>query len=78
MENAFEVPPGPQVDSVGILEKGEITETIPFSGHGVTAMVVFKDGVRALFSPFANSLQLAAFWIDDLLGFGLVPPVAER
>ena len=77
-ENAFEVPPAPQVDSMGTLEKGEIVETIPFSGHGVTAMVVFKDGVRALFSPFANSLQLAAFWIDDLLGFGLVPPVAER
>ena len=34
--------------------------------------------MRALFSPFSNSLELAAFWIDNLLGFGLVPPVAER
>ena len=78
MTNLFEVPPSPHVDSEGILEKGEITEIIPFNGHGVTALVVFKDGMRALFSPFSNSLELAAFWIDNLLGFGLVPPVAER
>ena len=78
MENSFEIPPGPRVDSVGTLEKGEITETIPLKANGVTALVVFKDGVRALFSPFVNSLELAVFWIDDLLGFGLVPPAAER
>lgn len=78
MENAFEVPPRPQVDSMGILEKGEITESTPLNGSAITALVTFKDGVRALFSPVVNSLELAAFWVDDLLGFGLVPPVAKR
>ncbi|MBI2068794.1 MAG: hypothetical protein HYT67_01680 [Candidatus Yanofskybacteria bacterium] len=78
MENAFEVPPSPQVDFRGTLEKGDIIETTPLNGGAVTALVVFKDGMRAFFSPMVNSLELAAFWIDDLLGFGLVPPVAER
>lgn len=77
-ENMFEVPPSPQVDFRGILEKGDIIEIMPLGGSAVTALVAFKDGGRALFSPGANSLELAAFWVDDLLGFGLIPAVVQR
>ncbi len=74
----FEVPPSPGVDFSGILEKGDIIETTPLGGSAVTAMVTFQDGNKAIFSPAASSLELAVFWVDHLLGFGLVPAVAAR
>ena len=78
MTNLFELPPSPQVDSRGILEKGEITETTPMSGSAVSTLVTFKDGNRAFFSPSVDSLELTAFWIDKLLNFNLIPEVAVR
>lgn len=78
MENAFEVPPSPQVDLASTLEKGEITEITPLNGNVVTTRVTFKDGVQALFSPSIDSFELATFWIDSLLGFHLVPATVQR
>lgn len=78
MSNVFEVPPGPHVDSRSELEQGEIIEATPLGGSSVTAMVTLKSGTRALFSPTVNSLELAAFWVDSLLGFSLVPAIAAR
>jgi hypothetical protein len=78
MTNVFEVPPGPHVDSRGILEEGEISESHALEGGSASALVRLSNGVRAFFFPEVNSLELAAYWADSLLGFGLVPAVAAR
>ena len=88
-ENLFEVPPAPQVDSRSIVERGEIIEAIPLGGGAVTAIVSFKEGGQAFFYPnnsgiypvaaqVIGSLEMAALWIDRLLGFNLIPASAIR
>lgn len=89
MENSFETPPGPQIDSENILEKADIIETSSLSGSTVSTIVGFSDGHKAFFSPAASwsslvpgktmsSLEAVAFLIDKLLGFHLVPASANR
>lgn len=86
--NVFEVPPGPGVDSRNAMEKGDILETSPMAGSMVSAVVGFKDGHKAFFSPATSgypvpeqvisSLEAAVFWIDKILGFHLVPATVKR
>ena len=78
MNNVFELPPSPYVDFRGVLEKGDILETAPLEGGNASAFVTFKDGNQALFSPVVSPMEIAAFGIDSLLGFGIVPAVAVR
>ncbi len=77
MSNVFEVPPGPHVDSTSDLEHGEIVETTQLGGGGVS-LVTLKGGNQALFYPAIDPIELVAFWIDSLLGFGLVPAITAR
>lgn len=85
IQNPFEVPPSPLVDSRSIVERGEIIEATALEGGAVSAIVSFKEGGQAFFYPgnsglypVDGSLETAALRIDRLLGFNLIPASATR
>src|SRR3989344_8372722 len=78
---------GPEIDVKSVLEKGEIIERRRLRGHTVIDVVEIKDDGKGLFRPeepeirerpLRIQLELLAKFIDDALGFGLVPEIVKR
>lgn len=83
--------PRPKVDTLALLERGEITHTKTLEGFYPIKIVTIKDDGKALFRPdgftyerlekkedLRRELELLAYSIDQVLEFGLVPPVVSR
>ena len=90
-EKQHEIPPQPRVDFRSVLENGEIIHTETLKGFFPIKEIAIKDDGKALFRPdgfvyerlekredLRTELELLAYSIDQVLEFGLVPPVVSR
>jgi len=87
----YEVPPQPKVDILSILERGEIVRAETLEGFYPVQAITIKDDGKAIFRPdgftyerlekkedLRTELELLAYSLDQVLEFGLVPPVVSR
>ena len=90
-KSKIENTPQPKVDALSILEKGEIISAETLEGFFPIKVVKIKDDGKALFRPdgfvyerlekredLRTELELLAYSLDQVLEFGLVPPVISR
>ncbi len=80
-----------KIDILSILERGEIVHAETLEGHFPIKVVTIKDDGRALFRPdgftyerlekkenLRTELEILAYSVDQVLEFGMVPPVVQR
>lgn len=83
--------PQPQADTLSLLERGEIVHEETLEGFYPIKVITIKDDGKGIFRPtgfvyeylekkedLRTELELLAYSLDQILEFGLVPPVVSR